>query len=245
MLIYLKPKTRQKMLLVTAFFLVLLGARMGAVVQIEPGRGATAKIGPLTQVNTSEPQIGVIVDVSDATPEEIRRCLSTLESLAVKATWFLSGTFVEAQSDVVKEILDKGHEFGLKGTDEKPMDRLEATDIKDRIMRSRKAFEKANIEPAPFLYPPQGRFSEKLLSVAFEEGYQGLKPGVDGKVMKGKEEDAGKRLADSMRPGDIFIIRVSRKGMVPEKRYLESLSKHLKDHGLSMVGMSTLVKGVK
>lgn len=244
MLIYLKPRTRQKLIVALALVLLVLGARIGMSIQ-DYEEVTAAKVPPLVQVDTNEPHVGVIVDISYPRAEKVIECLEMLESLSVKATWFASATFVESQSNLVKEIIDKGHEFGIKGTEEKPMDRLDALEIKDRITRARQAFQKYNIEPVPFFYPPLGRLSQRLLDVVFEEGYHVVKGSVDGKIMKGDEDKAGKKVADSMKPGDIFIVHVTKRSVVPKKLYLELLLKHLSDHGLSLVTLSTLVKGMR
>jgi len=244
MLIYLKPKTRRNVLIVSSVFLLILGARIGAGI----GSGSlevVAKVKPLSQFDTREPHIGLVVEVQNPKPENIAPVLATLENLQIRATWFLPATFCEAQSEVVKEIAGKGHEFGMKGTDEKPMDRLSPVEVKDRIRRAHQALQKLSIEPVPFFYPPLGRLSETLTAAAFEEGYATIIGSIDGTVIKGKPEEAGKKAADSMRPGDVLVLHLTKNGLVPEVTLVEATAKHLKNHGLSFVSLSMLAKGVR
>ncbi len=244
MLIYFKPGTRRRIAIFLALVLVLLGARVGA--SLYGGKKETAaKISPVSRVNTAQPNVGIMVDVSQAGPEQMGAALATLESLQLKATWFVDTTTVEAQAALVKQIASKGHELGVKGTDQKPLDKLSQVDVKDRVLRSRQALAKAGIEPVPFLYPPLGRYSDTVVTVAFQEGYQAVKPGFDASTMRGKEDAAGAKLAGQVKPGDLILLRVGRKGLEPAQAYVSALQKSLKEHGIAAVPISTLVKGVK
>ncbi|MEX0974118.1 MAG: polysaccharide deacetylase family protein [Bacillota bacterium] len=244
MLIYMKPGTRQKIVLVLALVLVLLGTRVG--LSLYGGEKETAaKISPLSRVNTTLPNVGLMVDVSQAGSEEISEALAALETLQVKATWFLDTTTVESATAAAKEIAAKGHELGVKGTDQKALDKLSAAEVRDRLLRSRQALIQAGIEPVPFLYPPLGRYSDTIVTVAFQEGYQAVKHGFDAGSMRGKEETAASKLAGSVKPGDFILVRVARKGLEPAQSYLTALHKSLTDRGLSAVPLSVLVKGVK
>lgn len=241
MLISLKPRHRQRLLLFVAFALVVLGARMGVTFYDE---SATAKITPLTRIKTTESFIGVIVDVSQAAAESVTECLSALESSGIKATWFCSATFSEAHEDVIKEIIDSGHELGLSGTDDKAMDRLDHAEIELRLIRAREALLKI-AEPMPFFYAPAGRFNEKLVNTAFEQGFYSVKGSIDGKTLRGKLDSAVRKIGRSTKPGDILIIRVGKKGMVPQPEYIENLATYLETQGISMVSLSTLVRGIR
>lgn len=244
MVIYLKPATRLRVVVVLSVVLILLGIRGGLALQGEPIETA-AKIVPIDRVNTSLPEVALVVDVTTGGPEQVNACLTALESIGAKATWFVTATFAESQEQAVKEIAVKGHEFGVKGTDEKPIDKLSQVEMKDRLQRSRQALLKAGIQAAPFLCPPGRRFSDALVTLAFQEGYQAIKPGIDLGRMKGKELEAGKKTADSLKVGDILVLRVDKKGIAPAEKYLAALSVSMKNQGMAVVTLSQLFKGVK
>jgi hypothetical protein len=242
--IYFRPWTRRRIIVVLALVLVLLGARVGISLQ-GPKQEVVAKISPVSRVNTSQPSVGIMVDVAQARPEQVRAALTTLEALKVKGTWFLDATTVEAEPSVTKEIASKGHEIGLKGTDQKPLDRLSQVDVKDRLLRARQALAKVGVEPVPFVYPPLGRYSDTVVTAAFQEGCQAVKPAIDASTLRGKEDAAAEKMVGLLKPGDLVILRVGRTGLDPEQRYLESLVRSLEQHGLSPVPLSALVKGIK
>lgn len=244
MLVYLKPATKIRIAAILSVILLALGVRAGLSVQ-GASLETAARLSPLSRVETSELEVGLVVDVTSASSEEVMACLQVLENLEVKATWFLTATFVEAAEGTVRELVSKGHEMGIKGTDEKRLDNLPQAEMLDRIKRSRQALMKTSVPTAPFFYAPGGRFSDALVSVAFQEGYQSIRPGVDLTGMKGKEADAARKMAGRISPGDILGIRVDKKGTLPAEKYLSALVGRLKEMNLSVVSLSRLFKGVK
>ncbi|MGI6663032.1 MAG: polysaccharide deacetylase family protein [Bacillota bacterium] len=123
MVIYLRPATRIRIAAVLSLVLIVLGVRAGLSVQGSSLETA-AKIRPITRVETSLLEVGLIVDVTSGGPDEVMACLAVLDDLGVKATWFLTATLVEAGEALVKEVTSRGHEIGIKGTDERRLDKL-------------------------------------------------------------------------------------------------------------------------
>ena len=231
-------------MVVLTFALLVAGIRLG-VGLIDKPRQAAAKVSPMVTITTQEPFAGLVIDVTAAEPLQVESFLDVLENLSLKATWFMTATFVEANGDLACQVAEKGHEFGVKGTDEKAMHKLGDIEITDRLTRSRQALSKLSIEPVPFLLPPGGKISDALLQVAFVEGFHGIKPGVDAGSMRGKAEDAGKKLAARIKPGDMVLVRVDKKGPKPGAEYLQALVSSLQDQGISLVTLSDLLKSVR
>ncbi|HHX29457.1 MAG: polysaccharide deacetylase family protein [Bacillota bacterium] len=244
MVIYLRPATRIRMAAVLSLILVVLGVRAGLSVQSESLETA-AKVRPITRVETSLMEVGLIVDVTSGGPDQISACLAALDGMGAKATWFLTATLVEAEEDTVRAIMSGGHEIGIKGTDDKRIDNLPQAEMLDRIQRARQALMKIAAPTAPFFYPPGERYSDALVLLAFQEGYQSLKPGLDLAGMKGKEADAARKMVQRVSPGDILKIRVDKKGVVPAEKYLAALASALGSANLSVVTVSQLFKGVR
>lgn len=241
MLIRIKPRHVQRIALFAAFALVLLGARLGVAVR-DPV--ATAKISPLVRVTTQEPQAGVIVELFQAEPEAVEQLLAVLVENGWGATWFCSATFAESQAQLLSRLVEAGYELGLSGTDDRPMDRLSYEEAEVNLSRAREALMKIS-EPMPFFYPPSGRFSTDLINAAFEQGFYSVKGSVDGKMLKGNPEKAAQKVGDSLKPGDILIIRVTKKGIVPKPEYINALARYVQSRGFSMVSLSSLIRGMR
>jgi len=191
------------------------------------------------------PEVGLMVDVSGAQAEQIRAAMDVLDAVGLTGTWFVDATTQESHQDLVGALLAKGHEIGVKGTDDKPIDRLSQLEVKDRLERARQALAKAGVEPVPFVYPPLGRFSDTVLAVAIQQGYQAVKPAYDATTMRGKENAAAEKLAASLKQGDLLLIKVGRGGLSPAQSYLSCLVDSLKSRGLKLVRLSDLVKAVR
>lgn len=244
MVIYLKPATRIRIAAVLSLILIVLGVRAGLSLQ-DGSIETVAKIRPITRVETSLLEVGLVVDVTSGGPDEVMACLTALDELGARATWFLTATLAEAEETLVREITSRGHEVGIKGTDEKRIDNLPQAEMLDRIQRARQALMKVGAPTAPFFYPPGERFSDALVSLAFQEGYQSVKPGVDLTGMRGKEAEAARKMAERIFPGDILKIKVDKKGLVPAEKYLSPLMSALGGMNLTVVNLSQLFRGVR
>ncbi len=244
MLLYLRPGTRTRVVATLALVLILLGVRAG--ITIYGGEEeAMARITPLSRFATSLSNVGLMVDASSAGAQELVAALEALKTAGFRGTWFVDATTVESCKDVVEEIAAQGHEFGIKGTDQKALDKLTSLEIKDRLLRSRQALAQTGVTPVPFLYPPYARYSDELVAVAFQEGIECVKPAHDASRMRGKEADAASKFALSLRAGDLVLIRVGRKGVDPTVPYLAALKAALNGQGIVAVPLTELVKGVR
>ncbi len=243
MVIYLRPGFRRRAIIVASVILVALGVRLA--MPVGENQPTAARISLIQQVRTNAPLVGLAVDVTTGTAVEITALMTALEGLGVKATWFVNATLVEANTDLIRQMAILGHEFGVKGTDEKPMNRLSALEIKDRLARSRKALSAASVDAAPFFLPPGGKASDNLVQTAFGEGFHALKPRLSATSMKGKEKEAGEKLSGQATPGDIILMRLEKKGPVPKEVYLQSLATHLLDRGLTVTTLSALVRSIE
>lgn len=242
MVIFLSSRARRRVVLTLSLVLVILGARVGLGLS-ENWSAPVVRIAPLSEFKTNGPYVGLAVDVGAAEPDGVEECLQLLHNLAVKATWFASTTFIEAHGENVKDIADQGHEFGVKGSDEKAMDRLPPSDIGDRLVRSRQALLKQGLEPVPFFLPPAGKLSDTLVSAAFQHGFHAIKPGVDARSMRGKEEGAAEKLTKMLKPGSVILIKIGKTGVEPQARYLTKLAETIRESGLTLVTLSALIKG--
>lgn len=243
MLVYLKPGTKRLSMIMGAVILLTLGARIG-ILFLPSQMETQATINAITRIDTVEPHVGLVIEASDVKPSDVTSYISMLDSVDAKATWFFPTTVVESRVDIIKQIQEKGHEFGLKGTDEKPMDKLSQVEVAARLTRARQALEKVGINPLPFFYAPLGKISGVMVQTAFDQGFAVIKGSVDGKVIKGKPQEIDKKV-QGIRPGDIVVVHFSQKGPVPSVTVFETFAASLKSRGISLVSLSTLAKGVK
>ena len=100
--------------------------------------------------------------------------LDTLKKHGAKAAFFVVGTYIESEPELVRRMADEGHIVGnhtwhhpdLSQTSDLSVFKKELTDVED-------AYRKATEQDMPkYLRPPQGRYSSDSLQRAKDLGYK-------------------------------------------------------------------------
>jgi peptidoglycan/xylan/chitin deacetylase (PgdA/CDA1 family) len=103
-------------------------------------------------------------------PLSCRSLLSTLKEKHVQATFFVVGKQVEGNPDLVKMIVDEGHELGNHTYDHVRLDGLTREQVYDQINRCEKAVESATGKKMVLFRPPGMRYNDNVVSVVKQEG---------------------------------------------------------------------------
>ncbi|MBE3520367.1 MAG: polysaccharide deacetylase family protein [Firmicutes bacterium] len=243
MLIFLTKATRTKLLILLCFCLVVIGARTGMELSRSVQRTTGARASPITRVSTNRPEAALMIDVIAANPEVVQEVRKALSRAGLRVTWFVSATWAESHPELLAALVQDGHEIGVKGTDDKRLDKLDVDELKIRLIRAREAIANAQVEPAPFFYPPGAKLGEAGVVAALEEGFHTVFGSTDLRNLKGKPEDISRKL--NLMPGDIALIEVSGKTVRPPISSIEAVGAWAKVHGLTLVTISSLVKGVR
>lgn len=99
--------------------------------------------------------------------------LDTLKKHNVSATFFVVGTYIESQPDLVKRMTREGHTVGNHTWHHPDMSRISTLDaFKKELTDVEDAYRNiTGEEMTKFYRPPQGKFSESNLKMAQELGY--------------------------------------------------------------------------
>lgn len=244
MLVLLKPSTRLRILIAISVILFTLGVRLGMNAR-ENCQEASSKLTPILRLDTKEMNVGIMVDVTDYDPQQVILCAEVLDGVGAKATWFFNATFIEKEQAILEKLASSGHEFGIKSTDDKPLDKADELTVKERIARCRRALQVLGIQPVPFYYAPQGRFGANLTEIAYKEGLAAVLGTFPPAGYRGDYNAAATAKAQAAKAGDIFVIRVTSKGTIPDLKFVRALLQGLSQRGLTPVGVLTLAKGIK
>ncbi|HTJ84790.1 MAG TPA: polysaccharide deacetylase family protein [Polyangiaceae bacterium] len=146
-------------------------------------------------------------------PVHTRRVLDALDASGHRATFFVVGTKVEAHPDVVREIVERGHEVGLHGYDHDRFLNLrnEARIVRD-LEKNRDAIERAcGVRPRIFRPPvgftsPRTRVAVRALGLAVvgwtARAFDGAGKPTQSAVLA--------RVSRSLRPGGIILLHDAR-----------------------------------
>jgi len=100
--------------------------------------------------------------------------LDALKKHKVPATFFVVGTYLAENSDLIKRMLDEGHTVGNHTWHHKDMSQIATKEaFSEEIVSVEEEFEKITGQSMTKYYrPPQGKYDENNLKMAQEMGYK-------------------------------------------------------------------------
>lgn len=138
---------------------------------------------PIYSVDSQEKVVALSFDAAWGN-EDTAEILSILEKNQVKATFFMTGGWVDKFPDDVKAIAAAGHTLGNHSQNHKNMSELSAEKCKEELMSvHNKVKELTGIEMELFR-PPYGDYDDLVVDVAYEIGYYPIQWNVDTLVME-------------------------------------------------------------
>ncbi len=167
--------------------------------------------------------------------------IDTLKKHNIKGcTFFLSGSWAEKHPDIVKRIIDDGHEIGSMGYLYKSYTSMDDQNIKRDLNKAQEVFMTLGIEKVNLLRPPSGYFNEKVLKVAESNGYSVVHWSINSQdwTNPGTEQ-----ILDSIRKvkaGDIILLHASDSAKQTGKSIPE-IAKVLKAKGYKNYSISELI----
>ena len=124
----------------------------------------------------SGPGDGVALTFDDGPdPELTTRVLDALDRAAVRATFLVVGMRVVAEPDLVRRVVDAGHEVGNHTWSHRSLATLEADDVRAELGRTADALARVVPDaPVRFFRPPRGILTGAATQAAAELGYDVL-----------------------------------------------------------------------
>jgi peptidoglycan/xylan/chitin deacetylase (PgdA/CDA1 family) len=104
-------------------------------------------------------------------PDSAERLLDLLRELDVKATFFVVGERVETHPEVVRRMLEEGHEVANHTQDHLRLHELPEAKIVEELKDCEEAVKKATGVGMAFMRPPGMRFTPKVMATAKSLGY--------------------------------------------------------------------------
>ena len=103
-----------------------------------------------------------------------RTALNLLDQFDIKATFFVLGWVAEAMPEIVKEVVNRGHEVASKGYYQRVVHHLSISELKEDLAKAREVLEKACGKKIVGYRTAHGWLNEPdlwILKVLAEEGY--------------------------------------------------------------------------
>lgn len=142
------------------------------------------------------------------------KILDVLKEKNVKATFFLTGHYIESEPDLIQRMIDEGHTLGNHGDKHKSLPEellpqsIEAAE--NELTAVHNAVKEKFGYEMNYSRPPKGEFSERSLAVTQRLGYDSFLWSFAyadwDPANQPNEEEAFKRITESAHGGEVMLL---------------------------------------
>ena len=138
------------------------------------------------------------------------KILDDLKANDVKACFFITAHYLNTHPELVKRMIEEGHDVGNHTVNHKSMPEITEAEIKKEVMDLHTAvYEKFGYE-MKYIRPPMGEFSEKSISVTNALGYKTVMWSFAyedwNENKQPEEQSAKKKIIDNVHNGEIMLL---------------------------------------
>lgn len=224
-----------------AGFLLLVSALMFIVMVNVENDGVFSFTGrklPIYCVDTKEKKIALTFDASwreDNTDEIIK----ILDKYNVKATFFLVGTWIDANPDKLKMLYDKGHEIGNHTNTHPDMNSITKESLIREIDTADEKIKKITGSGTTLFRCPSGDYNNLVISTVEGQNRFCIQWDVDSIDWRNEGAEIElNRVLKKTKPGSIILFHNDAK-FTPQN--LPIIIEYFKNKGYSMVKVSELI----
>ena len=143
------------------------------------------------------------------------KILEVLKQNDVKATFFITGHYLNSASDLVKKMIDDGHIIGNHTADHICMPEVSNEEIKEDIMELHTAlYDKFGYEMT-YIRPPEGTYSERTIAYTNSLGYKTVMWSFAyddwNENKQGREEYGKQKILDNVHNGEVMLLHATSK----------------------------------
>ena len=195
---------------------------------------------PIYSVGITEKKISISFDAAWGA-EDFPKIMGILDKHQVKATFFMTGEWVEKYPDCVKTLVEKGHDLGNHSATHPDMTKLSKEQQKNQIMQVHNAVKELTGYEMELFRPPYGAYSNDVIRSCYEVGYFPIQWDVDSLDWKDlSAADIIKKVCKhkSLGPGSIILCH---NGAKHTAEALDEMLTNLKEQGYELVPISELI----
>jgi len=229
-----------KYLLLPCFFILAVVLYISFHHEISVSNTVNGRELPIYCVQTDKPQIAISFDAAWGN-EDTRRILEILKKNDVKATFFMTGGWVESYPDDVRAIYADGHDLGNHSQNHKNMSQLSDEECKQELLSVHERVKELTGYEMFLFRPPYGDYDNHVITNARSIGYYSIQWDVDSLDWK----DYGttsiiNTVTRHKHLGNGSII-LCHNGAKYTAEALDSLIQELKAQGYTFVPLSELI----
>lgn len=193
---------------------------------------------PIYRVDTDKKALSITFDVAWGS-ENINEILNILDKHNAKATFFLVGSWVDDNKDLVELINEKGHEIGNHSNTHPSMKNMSDEEILNEIEITSEKISNITGKKTYLFRPPFGEVNEEVMQICELLDYKSIKWDVDSQDWKGIDSvHIIERVSKGVQPGSIVLFHANCNNI---EEYLDSILNQLEGKGYKMVNLSDLI----
>ncbi len=194
---------------------------------------------PIYQGSTTSHQVIFTFDGGEGN-QSADHILSVLDKHHARATFFLTGTWVEHNPELVKKIQAAGHDIYNHSYSHPHLPTLTDSEIVQQLARMDEVFiSTTGSSTLPFFRPPYGEYDKRVLSAAARQRYRAVMWTVDaGDWMESggfTDAETKSRIYQNIDPGSIILMHI---GDTITGRILDDVLTEVESRGYSIVPLS-------
>ena len=232
---------KNKATIITLSFIILITISMFVFPSyIQTNNTASTRKLPIYCVDTDEKKIAISFDAAWGN-EDTRQILDILKENNVKATFFMTGEWINKYPEDVKAIYEEGHELGNHSMNHKQMSTLSLDECISEIQQPHDMVKELTGYDMKVFRPPYGDYNDTLIDAAESLNYHTIQWDVDSLDWKDYGvESIINTVCNHKHLGNGSII-LMHNGATHTAAALDSLIKNLKGQGYEFVLMSDLI----
>lgn len=195
---------------------------------------------PICSVQTDVPLISLSFDTVWGN-EDTQRILEILANHQVKATFFVTGSWVEQYPEIAGKILECGHDLGNYSEHYRQMDEISGEECRKEIMELHERVKKLTGYEMNLFRPPYGNYNNTVIKTVYACGYYPVLWSLDSLDWKNYgTEDIIEWVTENENLGNGTII-LCRNGGKYTVEALDGLLTGLEEQGYELVPVSQLI----
>ncbi|MDI9369608.1 MAG: polysaccharide deacetylase family protein [Synergistaceae bacterium] len=165
--------------------------------------------------------------------------LDTLDSLDVKASFFLVGKMVDKNPAIVREIFARGHTVGNHSYEHRNSSTLTDKEFSSDILRCSEAIERNIPVRVRFFRPPGGNYTRSVLSLVEEVGLSTVLWDINSRDYTGvSPAKMSARIISKSSPGSIILFH---SGVSSTIEALPAIVETLRQNGYEFVTLDEML----
>lgn len=227
-------------LLCLCSLLFFVGAYIGNQKSITASSTVNGRELPVYCVKTEEKKVALTFDAAWGN-EDTEKILDILDRNNVKATFFMTGGWVNKYPEDVKKIAEKGHDLGNHSQNHKNMSQLSKEEILQEVRPVREQVKELTGIDMKLFRAPYGDYDNELIETVVSNGYLPIQWDVDSEDWKDYGVDSIiQKVTEHPHLGNGSII-LMHNGAKYAAQALETVICRLKEKGYQLVMVSELV----